>query len=83
LKYSYWKEVWADIAAEFPNLDKNIKKAFNQRQTKQIRSEDLLLEINVTGTDDDSLVNIQVSGGSRAIRLKSILDELEYLQKEK
>ena len=81
-KYNYWKEVWADIAMEFPNLDKIIKDSFSQRQTKQIRTEDLLIEINVTGTSDDSLVNIQISGGSEAIRLRSILDNIEYIQKE-
>ncbi len=81
-KYNYWKEVWADIAMEFPNLDKPIKESFSQRQTKQIRTEDLLIEINVTGTSEDSLVNIQISGGSEAIRLRSILDNIEYLQKE-
>ena len=81
-KYSYWKEIWADIAAEFSNLDQPLKEAFGQRQTKQIRSEDLLIEINVTGTDDDSLVNIQISGGSDALKLRSILDKLDYIQKE-
>lgn len=81
-KYYYWKEVWADIASEFPNLDKPLKEAFGKRQTKQVRSEDLLIEVNVTGTDDDSLVNVQISGGSDAIKLKSILNELEYLQKD-
>ena len=81
-KYSYWKEVWADIATEFSNLDKPIKEAFKQRQTKQIRSEDLLIEINVTGTNDDSLVNMQISGGSDAIKLRSLLNKIDYIQKE-
>ncbi|TXT63665.1 MAG: hypothetical protein BAJALOKI3v1_330019 [Promethearchaeota archaeon] len=81
-KYYYWKEVWADIASEFPNIDKSLKEAFSKRQTKQIRSEDLLIEVNVTGTDEDSLVNIQISGGSDALKLKAILDELDYLQKD-
>jgi len=82
IKYSYWKEIWADIAAEFSNLDQPIREAFNQRQTKQIRTEDLLIEINVTGTNDDSLVNIQISGGSEALKLRSILDNLDYIQKQ-
>ncbi|MBD3255161.1 MAG: AAA domain-containing protein [Candidatus Lokiarchaeota archaeon] len=81
-KYIYWKEVWADIATEFPNLDKILKDTFTQRQTKQIRTEDILLEINVTGTEDDSLVNIQVSGGSDALKLRTILDNIEYIEKE-
>ncbi len=54
-----------------------------QRQTKQISNEDLLIEINVTGTTDDSLVNIQISGGSEALKLRTILDNLDYIQKEK
>ncbi|MFX1339746.1 MAG: hypothetical protein ACFFDK_14130, partial [Promethearchaeota archaeon] len=58
-KYRDNKEVWADIASDFSNLDGPVKEAFSKRQTKQIRSEDLLLEINVTGTDDESLVNIR------------------------
>ena len=82
-KYSYWKEIWADIVAEFSNLDAPLKEAFNQRQTKQIRTEDLLIEINVTGIEEDSLVNIQISGGSDALKLRNILGNLDYVQKEK
>jgi MoxR-like ATPase len=82
IKYAYWKELWADIAAEFSRLDQPLKEAFSQRQTKQIRTEDVLIEINVTGTKEESLVNIQISGGSEALRLRSILDKFEYIQKE-
>ncbi|MFX0080886.1 MAG: AAA family ATPase [Candidatus Hodarchaeota archaeon] len=82
IKFSYWKDVWADIAAEFSDLDQPLKDAFNQRQTKQIRTEDLLIEINVTGTKEDSLVNIQISGGSEALKLRSLLDNLNYIQKQ-
>ena len=81
-KYYYWKEVWADIASEFPNLDEPLKEVFKVRKTKQIRSEGLLIEINVTGTKDDSLVNMQISGGSDALKLKEILDNSEYLEKD-
>ncbi|MFX1390268.1 MAG: AAA family ATPase [Promethearchaeota archaeon] len=82
IQYAYWKEVWADIAAEFSNLDEPLKEAFNKRQTKQIRTQDMVIEINVTGTNEDSLVNIQISGGSEALKLRSILDRSDYLQKE-
>ena len=81
-KYMNRDEVWADIAAEFPILDKPIKEALIRRQTKQIRTEDLLIEINVSGINEDSLVNIQISGGSEALKLRSILDNLSYIQKE-
>jgi len=81
-KYQFNKELWADIATEFSNLDQPLKEAFSQRQTKQIRTEDILIEINVSGTKDDSLVNIQISGGSEALKLKTILDNSDYIQKE-
>ncbi len=81
-KYSFWKDLWAEIAAEFPKLDEPIKSAFQQRQTKQIRTDDLLIEINVTGTSDESLVNIQLSGGFESIKLKSLLEKLAYIEKE-
>ncbi|MFX1377737.1 MAG: AAA family ATPase [Promethearchaeota archaeon] len=82
IKYVYWKDLWADIATEFSNLDQPLKEAFDERQTKQIRTEDLLIEINVTGTKDDSLVNIQISGGSEALKLRKILDNFEFIKKE-
>jgi MoxR-like ATPase len=82
IKFSYWKDVWADIAAEFPHLDQPFKEAFSQRQTKQIRTEDLLIEINVTGTNEDSLVNIQISGGSEALKLRSLMNNLNYIKKQ-
>jgi MoxR-like ATPase len=81
-KYMNNKEIWADVASEFPKLDKSLQEAFSKRQTKQIRTEDLLIEINVTGTNDDSLVNIQISGGSEALKLREILDKLDYIHKE-
>ena len=82
-KYVNHKEIWADLASEFPKLDHPLKEAFSRRQTRQIRTEDLLIEINVTGTNDDSLVNIQISGGSEALKLREILDKIDYIQKEK
>ena len=81
-KYVNNKEIWADIVSEFPKLDKPLKEAFMRRQTKQIRTEDLLIEINVTGTNDDSLVNIQISGGSEALQLRKIIERLDYIQRE-
>ncbi|TFG09121.1 MAG: MoxR family ATPase [Promethearchaeota archaeon] len=81
-KYRDNKEIWAEIASEFPNLDHSIKEAFNRRQTKQIRTEDILIEINVTGTEDESVVNIQISGGSEALKLIKIMENKDYIQKE-
>jgi hypothetical protein len=80
--YKDHKEAWADISSEFPNLDTPLKEALSKRQTKQIRTEDILIELNVTGIGDDNKVNIQISGGSEAIRLIKILENKDYIQKE-
>lgn len=81
IEYKYRTDLWADISTEFPNLDHPIKEALRKRQTKQIRTEDLLIEINVTGEEEDDLVNIQVSGGADAIKLCELLNDLDYIQK--
>lgn len=80
--YQHWKEFWADVAADFPNLDQPIREVFSQRQTKQLRTEDLLIEVNVTGINSDSLVNIQISGGTNALKLRELLNKSDYIQKE-
>ena len=56
----------------------------DKRYTNARRKIDLFgeIEINVTGIDEESLVNIQISGGSEALKLKSILDRLDYIQKQ-
>jgi hypothetical protein len=82
IKYSYWKDILVELILEFPSLDQPIQEAFSQRQTKQIRTEDLLIEINVTGVEEESLVNIQISGGADAVKLRSIMDKLEYIHKQ-
>jgi hypothetical protein len=81
-KYSHQKEVWVEIATEFPSLDQPLKQALSKRQTKQIRAEEILIETNVTGIEEDSIVNIQVSGGSNALKLRSLLENLEFIKKE-
>ncbi|TFG13622.1 MAG: hypothetical protein EU531_09690 [Promethearchaeota archaeon] len=81
-KYSHQKDVWVEIATEFPSLDRPLKEALSKRQTKQIRAEDILIETNVTGTEEDSIVNIQVSGGANALKVRSLLENLEFIQKE-
>ena len=81
-KYMYKDDIWADIVVEFPELNEPLKEAFSKRQTLQVRVEDLIIEINVTGTNEDSLVNMQISGGSKAIKLRELLNKLDYLMKE-
>jgi len=81
--YVHKDDIWVEIEIEFANIGPLLKEAFNQRQTKQIRTEDLLIEINVTGINEDSIVNLQISGGADALKLKSILDKIDYIQKEK
>ena len=81
-KYIEKTQVWAEITTELPELDEIIKKALSKMQTKQIRTEGLLLEINVSGTEDESLVNRLISGGSKALKLIDLFKNSEYMEKE-
>jgi MoxR-like ATPase len=82
-KYKYWQDVWASIAVEFPDLDDLIKKSFEKRQTKQIRTKDILIEINVTGISEDSIVNFGISGGSVALKLKELIEKESFIEEIK
>ncbi|MCK4239306.1 MAG: hypothetical protein KAX33_09305, partial [Candidatus Lokiarchaeota archaeon] len=79
-KYKYWQDIWASIAVEFPELDELIKQSFEKRQTKQIRTKDLLIEINVSGTSENSTVNFGISGGSDALKLKKLIEKESFIE---
>lgn len=79
-KYKYWQDIWASIAVEFPELDELIKQSFEKRQTKQIRTKDLLIEINVSGTSENSTVNFGISGGSDALKLKKLIEKEPFIE---
>jgi len=81
-KYVEKTQVWAEFTSELPELDEVIKEALSKMQTKQIRTEGLLLEINVTGTEDDSIVNLLISGGSKALKLIDLFKNSDYMEKE-
>ncbi len=79
-KHKYWQDIWASVEVEFPELGELIKKAFEKRQTKQIRTKDLLIEINVTGTSEDSIINFGISGGSEALKLKELIEQESFIE---
>ena len=81
-KYIEKTRVWADIASELPELDEVTQEALSKMQTKQIRTEGLLLEVNVSGTEEDSIVNLLISGGSKALKLIELFNNSEYMEKE-
>lgn len=79
-KHKYWQDIWAAITIDFPDLGDLVKEAFQKRQTKQIRTKDLLIEINVTGTSEDSTINFGISGGTAAIKLKDLIEKEPFIE---
>ncbi|MHA1733620.1 MAG: AAA family ATPase [Promethearchaeota archaeon] len=69
-----WKTLWVLIAAEFAELDKPLRGTLESRQAKQIRTRDMVLFVNVTGTQPEDIVNLEVYGGSDAVKLKETLE---------
>ncbi|GAB4318073.1 MAG: hypothetical protein Kow0069_21100 [Promethearchaeota archaeon] len=69
-----WKAIWPEIAGEFPSLNAPLRESLQRQQTRQLRTQDLVIVINVTGTSAGDVVNVDVSGGVGAVRLKEILE---------
>lgn len=70
-----WKGLWVTIAVEFPELEHMLKASLERNQARQVRTPDMALFINVTGIADDDVVNLEVFGGSDAVKLKEILEK--------
>ncbi|MBD3187322.1 AAA domain-containing protein [Candidatus Bathyarchaeota archaeon] len=72
--FSKWRdEIWAELSTEFRYLETELRKSLTERTQKQLRTADSVIGLIVTGTDDDSIVSIDVSGGKDALKIKDIL----------
>jgi len=73
--FSKWRdEIWAEIATEFRYLEPELRKTLTDRVTKQFRTKDSTLTLTVTGTDNNSSVQIDITGGNDANTIRDILN---------
>jgi len=79
--FKRWAIVLHSIASLYRQFSEMREETTKSICTKQLRDRNLFLEINVTGTDPLSPVQIECHGGKEAIELKNIL-ESKYPEKE-
>ncbi|MFX0098996.1 MAG: AAA family ATPase [Candidatus Hodarchaeota archaeon] len=72
--FNKWRDqIWADLSSEFGYLDKELRKSLVGSYQKQLRTNDSLILLIVTGIEDNSMVSLDVSGGTDALKIKEIL----------
>ncbi len=72
-----WDSIRITIDGEIPQFSKKLQYSTKHRGTYRLRTQDLELEINVTGTNPYDIVNFSFYGGISAIQLKRTL-EMRY-----
>ena len=74
-RFQYWDVVRYTISSNFIRFSKALEESTKKQSTIQLREADLFLQINVTGTTPNSLVQINCHGGRKALALKKLLEE--------
>ncbi len=74
-RFQHWDVVRYTISSNFMSFSKALEESTKRQSTIQLREADLFLEINVTGVEPNSLVQINCHGGRKAINLRKILEE--------
>ena len=71
-----WNSIRMTIDGMIPQFTRKLKETTEQRGTYRLRTEDLDIEINVTGTDPKDIVNFSFYGGPSAQRLKKEIETI-------
>lgn len=74
-KMELWDSIRITIEGIIPQFSKKLQETTKNRGTYRLRTQDLELEINVTGTSPYDIVNFSIYGGITAIELKKILEK--------
>ncbi len=74
-RFQHWDVVRYTISSHFANFSKALEESTKKQSTIQLREVDLFLEINVTGLEPNSMVQVNCHGGRKAIELRKILEE--------
>jgi MoxR-like ATPase len=74
-RFQHWDVVRYTISSNYASFSKALEESTKKQSTIQLREADLFLEINVTGIEPNSLVQINCHGGRKAIALRKLLEE--------
>jgi MoxR-like ATPase len=70
-----WNSIRITIDGLIPQFTQKLKETTEQRGTYRLRTEDLDIEINVTGTEPKDIVNFSFYGGPSAQQLKEEIEK--------
>jgi hypothetical protein len=70
-----WNSIRFTIDGQIPQFSKKLKETTLQRGTYRLRTEDLDMEINVTGVHESDIVNFSFFGGDSAEILKEAIEK--------
>ena len=73
--FQRWDIVRHSIAGVYAKFSKPLDDSTKKQCTLQLRDKNLFLEVNVSGTGQGALVQLNCHGGEEAIKLKKIIDE--------
>jgi MoxR-like ATPase len=73
--FEVWDMIRFTISGLFPEFSKALKETTLMRKTYLMRTEDLYLEVNVTGIQPKNAVNFYFYGGDSAKKLKDAINE--------
>ncbi len=69
-----WRSIRFTIEGMIPEFSNQIKKTLQSRGTYRLKSEDLEMEINITGIKPADIVNFSFFGGNSANNLKELIN---------
>lgn len=70
-----WNSIRFTIDSLIPQFSKKLRETVHQRGTYRLRTEDIELEINVTGIHPQDIVNFSFYGGKTASQLKESIEK--------
>ena len=70
-----WNSIRFTIDGQIPQFSKKLKETTLNRGTYRLRTEDLDMEINVTGIHESDIVNFSFYGGDSANKLKEAIEK--------
>jgi MoxR-like ATPase len=70
-----WDSIRITIDGMFPQFSKKLLETTKQRGTYRLRTQDIELDINITGIKPHDVVNFSFFGGKSALDLKNTLEE--------
>jgi MoxR-like ATPase len=70
-----WDSIRFSIDSMFPQFTKKLKETTESRGTFLLKTPDIVMEINITGTHPNDIVHFEFYGGNSAQKLKELIDE--------